>query len=66
MNRDEVYAEAAYTAYCRSTGGKSLVTGDILPAYTDLPLAIKEAWIEATYAAIDLYVDYWEDCDGNL
>jgi hypothetical protein len=50
MDRDEVYAKVAYEAYCKSTGGKSLITGDILPPFEALPAAIKEAWVEATYA----------------
>lgn len=38
------YAAVAYDAYCKSSGGVSLVTGDKLPAFNDLKTETKEAW----------------------
>lgn len=43
-------AEIAYNAYCKQTGGKSLVTGDTLPAFADLRGAIKDAWAAVAIA----------------
>lgn len=45
-------ARIAYEAYARSTGGKSLVSGDALPAWDDLPQAIRWAWDAAAQAVI--------------
>lgn len=39
--------QIAYEAYCRSTGGVSLVSGDKLPTWDDLPPKIQTAWREA-------------------
>ncbi len=52
MNREEKVAKIAYEAYCRSTGGKSLVTGDTLPIWEDLPVDICVAWIESSQAVV--------------
>lgn len=43
-------AQAAYDAYCASAGGVSLVSGDQLPAFGDLPLQIQAAWDAAAQA----------------
>lgn len=37
----------AYHAYVDSAGGRSLATGDELPAWADLPQAIRDAWAAA-------------------
>ena len=36
--------ELAYQAYCDSTDGISLVSGDTLPSWHDLPSRIRDAW----------------------
>lgn len=36
--------KVGYDAYCRQTGGKSLVTGDALPPFEALRQEIKDAW----------------------
>jgi hypothetical protein len=41
---DYLYGEVGYNAYCSATGGKSLVTGDSLPAWVDLAEEIQKAW----------------------
>ena len=43
-------AAIAYDAYCKQTGGKSLVTGDTLPAFDVLRPAIKDAWAASAIA----------------
>ncbi len=45
-------AEDAYSAYCYAAGGKSLVSGETLPVWDNLPGAIKNAWHSAAMAAI--------------
>ena len=42
--------ETAYGAYCKQAGGKSLATGDTLPAFAALPQAIKDAWAASAIA----------------
>lgn len=42
----------AYEAYCKSTGGKSAVTGAELPAWDDQSPEIQEAWEAAAQAAV--------------
>ena len=44
-------ARAAYEAYCNYTGGRSLVTGDLLPTWINLKPEIKNAWLCAARAA---------------
>lgn len=41
---------ANYNGYCERAGWKSLVTGDPLPPFEDLPLVIREAWEAGTTA----------------
>lgn len=46
----------AYMAYCKSTGGVSLVSGTALPAWEDLSAEIQDAWTAAADAvAEELY-----------
>lgn len=40
----------AYGAYCKQTGGVSLVSGDKLPEFDVLKLSIREAWAAAALA----------------
>lgn len=49
---DERYrlAGVAYDAYCKQAGGKSLATGDTLPAFEVLRAAIKDAWAASAIA----------------
>ena len=44
---DQRLGQIAYEAYCTNTGGKSLVTGDDLPPWGELDLALQTAWIAA-------------------
>jgi hypothetical protein len=44
---DNARGQVAYEAYSANTGGKSLATGDTLPAWGDLGDAYKTAWIAA-------------------
>lgn len=41
----------AYDAYCKQTGGVSLISGDKLPAFDALKQEIREAWA-AAYIAV--------------
>lgn len=43
----------AYEAYCRQTGGKSLVSGASLPDYDGLRPDIIEAWEKAAAAVLE-------------
>lgn len=43
-------AKMAYDAYCKQTGGKSLISGDVLPAFDALRGEIKDAWAAAAIA----------------
>lgn len=43
-------AKTAYDAYCRATGGKSLISGQDLPPFENLSDPIKDAWYEAAQA----------------
>jgi hypothetical protein len=47
------YAKIAYEAYRVETGFVSLVTGDQLPDWEELPLSIQNAWEVAVDAIID-------------
>lgn len=42
--------KVAYEAYSLSTEGKSLVSGDRLPEWSDLAMPIRVAWIAAARA----------------
>lgn len=46
----ERLTRANYNGYCEKAGWKSLVTGDPLPAFENLPPAIREAWEAGTEA----------------
>lgn len=48
----KTYGQIAYEAYCRSTGGKSLISGVALPEYTALKHDIRKAWEEAAGAVL--------------
>jgi hypothetical protein len=39
--------QVAYDAYCKSTHGRSLISGDRLPMFRDLKPEIQRAWEEA-------------------
>lgn len=49
-------AAIAYDAYCKQTGGKSLVSGDKLPSFDSLRQEIKDAWA-ASAIALSLEAD---------
>lgn len=44
------FAKIAYDAYCKSTGGVSLISGDKLPEFDALKDSIKQAWLAAASA----------------
>lgn len=43
-------AQVAYDAYCKQTGGVSLISGDKLPEFDKLKLEIRDAWYAASEA----------------
>jgi hypothetical protein len=43
----------AYEAYRKDSGGKSLISGQPIPAFDILPEAIQHAWSEAAHAAAE-------------
>jgi hypothetical protein len=47
------FGKIAYDAYCKSTGGKSLISGDILPAFENLKQSIRDAWEAAANAVVE-------------
>lgn len=53
--------QIAYEAYCNSTGNKSLVSGDTLPAFVDLKEEIKKAWENAASAVFAFCGNYVAD-----
>lgn len=48
--KDYTLAQVGYDAYSISTGGKSTVTGDLLPAFDVLKDETKDAWYAAAQA----------------
>lgn len=46
-------AEIAYDAYCKQTGGVSLISGAKLPPFTVLKQDIKDAWAAAAIAVLN-------------
>ena len=50
-------AKIAYDAYCKSTGGVSLISGDKLPEFDGLRDSIKEAWRAAAAAVLEDQID---------
>jgi hypothetical protein len=47
-----MFGQIAYEAYCEAAGGRSLVSGDPLPAWADLPGPIQDAWDAAAAAVL--------------
>lgn len=43
-------AKAGYDGYCRKTDGRSLITGDVLPAFDVLLPVVQDAWCAAAIA----------------
>ena len=43
----------AYDAYCESSDGKSLISGEALPNWFALPEEIKNAWTAASAAVVN-------------
>jgi hypothetical protein len=50
--KDYKLAKIAYDGYCKSTGGKSLISGDTLPEFNTLRQEIKEAWYLAAESVV--------------
>jgi hypothetical protein len=44
------FGKVGYDAYCKQTGGVSLISGDKLPEFDALKSAIKDAWAAAAQA----------------
>jgi len=56
------YAKRAYNGYCEYSQNKSLISGQTLPMWENLPDTIQRAWEYATFSALDLYaLDRWEE-----
>lgn len=53
----EDLAKVAYEAYCRSTGGRSAVTGEPLPAWEDVTREVRDAWDAASQAVAAALLD---------
>ena len=45
-------AKKGYESYCASTYNKSVVTGDTLPPWEELPEAVQTAWFAAAKGMI--------------
>ena len=50
METTETPGRVAYDAYRDAAGGRSLVTGDPLPSFDELPAQIRAAWEVAAQA----------------
>jgi hypothetical protein len=48
--RNYEVAKIAYDAYCKSTGGVSLISGDKLPEFEKLKQSIQDAWYDSAEA----------------
>jgi hypothetical protein len=57
------YGQIAYEAYCKSTGGVSLVSGNKLPSWDEQLPGIKRGW-EA--AADEVRECYDQEMEGRL
>lgn len=55
----------AYEAYCQSSGGRSLVSGDDLPPYDGLPAPIQAAWTMAATAVYHHCNPSWDRRPGG-
>lgn len=55
------YAEMAYNTYRRTSNGKSLVTGQLIPVWENLPITIRDAWFAAIEAVIESYNREFDD-----
>jgi hypothetical protein len=45
----------AYEAYCAKAGSKSMVTGNFLPSWGELPESVKECWL---YVARTVIIEF--------
>jgi len=48
--------ECAYNGYCETSNYKSLISGDELPTWDELPEKIKNAWINSALKVLSLIV----------
>ena len=48
--------KVGYDAYCKQTGGVSLISGDKLPEFDVLKPAIQDAWAAV---GIAIHLDHW-------
>jgi hypothetical protein len=51
-------AQKGYESYCGHTGNKSVVTGDDLPKWADLPGGVKNAWFAAAEGMINFLASH--------
>jgi hypothetical protein len=51
-------ARVGYESYCNYTDWKSVVTGDSLPEWSDLPSGVVNAWFAATEGMIKELAKY--------
>lgn len=53
--RDDTLGWTAYNAYRRASHYRSLVSGDPLPEWSELPEQIQQAWASAAEAVRQIY-----------
>lgn len=51
------YAEIAYNAYKNQSNGRSIITGDLLPEFSELKSLVKLSWESAAKAILVAYSD---------
>jgi hypothetical protein len=51
-HQDERLAKVAYSGYCGSTGGRSVIYGDVLPDWEHLAEPVQKAWRAAAEAVV--------------
>lgn len=49
------YGKIAYDGYVYNTEGKSLITGEELPKFEDLPVEVQTAWASAAVSVISAF-----------
>lgn len=50
---DYMVGKLAYIGYCSETGGKSLISGEVLPRWEELNTKIQDAWVRAGIMAVE-------------
>lgn len=55
ITNDVYYGRIAYVAYAKNSKFRSLVSGDSLPMWEDLPPEIRRGWITSAKAVLTAY-----------